>query len=400
MNWEFIFTNTAAWLIAPETIAYAIATVGLAVHFGYGGLLNFGQAGFMAIGAYSYAISILSFDLPWWVGILIGLVASVIFAFILGLPTLRLRADYLAIATVGLAVHFGYGGLLNFGQAGFMAIGAYSYAISILSFDLPWWVGILIGLVASVIFAFILGLPTLRLRADYLAIATIAAAEVLRLLFNSTVFDEYTNSADGLGGYHAGFRAANPIPEGKYGFGPFIFNQDGWWVRLFGLGILVLALLMVWLLMRSPWGRVVKGIREDEDAVRALGKNVFSYKMQVLVVGGCLGSLGGVVLSLPSAVVPGVYLPSLTFFLWTILLLGGAATVLGPVIGSVIFWLLMAFLSVFLPALSQAGFLPFMTPIQAGVLRFVLVGVGLMLIVIFRPQGILGNKKELTFNAR
>ncbi|GAB3028866.1 branched-chain amino acid ABC transporter permease [Parafrigoribacterium mesophilum] len=327
MDWGFIFSNTAAWLIAPETIAYAIATVGLAVHFGYGGLLNFGQAGFMAIGGYAYAISILSFHLPWWMGILIGLVASVIFAFILGLPTLRLRADYLAIATI-------------------------------------------------------------------------AAAEVLRLLFNSTLFGEYTNSADGLGGYHAGFRASNPIPAGTYGFGPFRYNEQDWWVRIFGIALLIVAVLVVWLLMRSPWGRVVKGIREDEDAVRALGKNVFSYKMQVLVLGGCLGSLGGVVLALPSAVVPGVYLPSLTFFLWTVLLLGGAATVLGPVLGSIAFWLIMAFLSVFLPALSSAGFLPFMSPIQASVLRFVLVGIALMLIVVFRPQGILGNKKEMTFNAR
>ena len=103
MDWGFIFSNTATWLIAPETIAYAIATVGLAVHFGYGGLLNFGQAGFMALGAYGYAISILTFHLPWWVGIFVGMGAAVVFAFILGLPTLRLRADYLAIVTIAAA---------------------------------------------------------------------------------------------------------------------------------------------------------------------------------------------------------------------------------------------------------------------------------------------------------
>lgn len=325
MDWSFILSNTAAWLIAPDTIAYAIATIGLAVHFGYGGLINFGQAGFMALGGYGYAISILTFGFPWWGGILVGLAASVLYAFVLGLPTLRLRADYLAIATI-------------------------------------------------------------------------AAAEVLRLLFNSTVFIGVTGSSHGLSGYHQSFRDANPIPPGTYGFGPFTFNQDGWWARLFGLGILILVVLMVWLLMRSPWGRVVKGIREDEDAVRSLGKNVFSYKMQVLILGGCLGSLGGLVLVLPSAVVPGVYLPSLTFFLWTILLLGGAATVLGPVVGSVIFWALMASLSVILPTMSEIGILPFLSPIQASVSRFVLVGVGLMLIVIFRPQGIFGNKKEMAFN--
>jgi neutral amino acid transport system permease protein len=323
MDWGAILSNTAGWLIAPTTIAYALAAVGLSVHFGYGGLLNFGMAGFMALGAYGYAISILSFGLPWWAGILVGMAAAVVFAFILGIPTLRLRADYLAIVTI-------------------------------------------------------------------------AAAEIVRLLFTTQVFDEFTNSADGLGGYHAGFRAANPIPEGVYGFGPWQYNQTQWWVRIVGLTLLALAVLVVFLLMRSPWGRVLKGIREDEDAVRALGKNVFAFKMQALVIGGVFGALGGVVFALPSAVVPSVYVTSLTFFIWTILLLGGAATVFGPVVGAAIFWVLMAFLDNVLPQLANDGILP-MTNIQAAVLRYILVGVALLLIVIFRPQGIFGNKKELTF---
>ena len=149
--------------------------------------------------------------------------------------------------------------------------------------------------------------------------------------------------------------------------------------------------------MRSPWGRVIKGIREDEDAVRALGKNVFSYKLQALILGGIFGALGGVVYALPSAVNPGVYVTSLTFFIYTVLLLGGAATVFGPVLGAVLFWIVQAFLSNVLPALVNIGALPFMSTTQAQTLRFILVGVALMLLVIFRPQGLLGNKKELTF---
>ncbi len=305
-----------------------------------------------------------------------------------------------ALATMGLAVHFGYGGLLNFGQAGFMLIGGYGYAITILSLHWPWWSGILVGIGASVIFAFILGLPTLRLRADYLAIATIALAEALRLVVQSTLLDDVTNSADGLGGYHEGFRAANPFPAGTYGFGPWTYNEAELWIRVFGLILLGLAIWGVWALMRSPWGRVLRGIREDEDAVRALGKNVFAYKMQSLIIGGILGTLGGVVLVLPSAVVPQVYLPSLTFFLWTILLLGGAATIWGPVLGTVIFWVVYSFLGLFLPEMVNAGWIPGVTPSQMGVVRFILVGVALMLIVIFRPQGILGDKRELSFNAR
>jgi ABC-type branched-subunit amino acid transport system permease subunit len=302
-----------------------------------------------------------------------------------------------ALAALGLAVHFGYTGLINMGIAGFMAIGAYGYAIGVLTFGLEWWLAALLGLVASAVFAVILGIPTLRLRGDYLAIVTIAAAEVVRLLFLTTAFDEVTGSADGLSGYHASFRAANPIPDGTYGFGPFTYNETQWWVRIMGLLTLAFAVLVVWMLTRSPWGRTIKGIREDEDAVRALGKNVYAYKMQSLILGGVLAAAGGIVYALPSAVSPGVYVTSLTFFVWTALLLGGAATVFGPLLGSLIFWVLQTFLSNVLPALVSAGILPFMTQIQAGTLRFIIVGVALMLLVIFMPQGILGNKKELTF---
>ncbi|MFF2633234.1 branched-chain amino acid ABC transporter permease [Microbacterium sp. NPDC058021] len=301
-----------------------------------------------------------------------------------------------ALAATGLAVHFGFAGLLNFGMAGFMALGGYGYAISVLSFNLPWWMGMIVGLLLAALFAVLLGVPTLRLRADYLAIVTIAAAEIIRLLFTTQVFDEWTNSADGLGNYHGGFRDANPFPDGEYGFGPWTFNQDGLWVRVFGLFLLALAIFVVWSLMRSPWGRVLKGIREDEDAVRALGKNVFAYKMQALVVGGMIGAMGGIVYVLPSAVVPSSYTTSLTFFLWTILLLGGASTIFGPSLGAVLFWMVMALLGNLLPQLAAEGILP-MSDIQAGTLRYILVGVSLMLLVIFRPQGILGDKREMTF---
>jgi ABC-type branched-subunit amino acid transport system permease subunit len=302
-----------------------------------------------------------------------------------------------ALAALGLAVHFGYAGLINMGIAGFMAIGAYGYAISILSFGFPWWAGALVGLAGAALFALILGIPTLRLRGDYLAIVTIAAAEVVRLLFLTTAFDEFTGSADGLSGYHGSFRDSNPIPPGEYGFGPWMYNETQWWVRIMGIVTLGIAALVVWMLTRSPWGRTLKGIREDEDAVRSLGKNVFSYKLQALVLGGVLAAAGGVVYALPSAVNPGVYVTSLTFFVWTALLLGGAATVFGPILGSVIFWVLQTFLSNVLPAMAQAGWLPGLNSIQAGTLRFILVGVALMLLVIFMPQGLLGNKKELTF---
>ena len=302
-----------------------------------------------------------------------------------------------ALAAMGLAMHFGFTGLLNFGIAGFMSVGAYGYAIGILTFNLPWWLAMILGMLAAVALALIMGIPTLRLRGDYLAIVTIAVAEILRLLFLTTAFEEYTGSADGLSGYNNDFRNANPFPSGDYGFGPFTYSAQALWVVVFGLILLIAVVLFLWALMRSPWGRVIKGIREDEDAIRALGKNVFSYKMQSLVIGGVFGALGGIVYALSANVNSGVYVTSLTFFVWTALLLGGAATIFGPVLGSVIFWVLQAFLTNFLPALAEIGVLPGISSQQAATLRYILVGIGLMLIVIYRPQGILGDKRELTF---
>ena len=194
-----------------------------------------------------------------------------------------------ALAALGLAIHFGFTGLVNFGQAGFMAIGAYGYGISTLTFGFPVWGAVLVGIGGSIVFALILGIPTLRLRADYLSIVTIAAAEILRLVFTTNSLDFITGSADGLSGYKGGFAALNPIPPGTYGFGPFTMNEYDLFLRLVAWTVVILCCLLAWQLMRSPWGRVIKGIREDEDAVRALGKNVYFYKMQSLILGGVFG---------------------------------------------------------------------------------------------------------------
>ena len=302
-----------------------------------------------------------------------------------------------ALAALGLAIHFGFTGLLNVGQAGFMLLGAYGYAIPALKLGWPVWACVLTALAASVVFALILGIPTLRLRADYLAIVTIAAAEVLRLVFTTNEFQAVTGSANGLSEYQAGILAFNPFPAGRYGWGPFIFDNRVWFFLVISWIVVAIAAVFTWLIMRSPWGRVVKGIREDEDAVRALGKNVYSYKMQSLVLGGLFGTVAGMLFVMPRAVVPSYFQPSLTFFVYAILLLGGAATILGPILGSIVFWVLLSFFSGFIARAVEAGWLPFMTQVQAGQIRFILVGVAIMLIVVFMPQGILGNRKELAF---
>src|SRR3990170_1090898 len=303
-----------------------------------------------------------------------------------------------ALAAIGVSVHFGYAGLLNFGQAGFMAIGAYAFAITTLKLDFPVWAAILAAILASVVFAFILGIPTLRLRADYLAIVTIASAEIVRYVVSTTGLTQVTGGSQGLNGYARGFDDLNPFGDGTSGFGPWEYSGQQWWLRVFGWGLVIIATILVFLLMRSPWGRVVKGIREDEDAVRSLGKNVYSYKMQALVLGGVFGGLAGVVFILPRALQPGNYGTALTFFIWTALLLGGAATAFGPIVGAMLFWVLLSLTNGIINGLRSADLLPFITSTQSGQIRFIIVGIALMLLVIFRPQGIFGNKKELSFN--
>ncbi len=175
------------------------------------------------------------------------------------------------------------------------------------------------------------------------------------------------------------------------------------WVLTVGWVLVAVACLIVWLLMRSPWGRVLKAIREDEDAVRSLGKNVFSYKIQSLILGGVLGSLGGFMFAVSRAAVqPDTYGTEFTFFAYTILILGGAARVFGPVVGSMIFWFLIVFVDAMLVELIRVGTIPssIMDTTQAGSVRYILVGLGLMALLIFRPQGIFGDKKEVMLDAR
>jgi neutral amino acid transport system permease protein len=303
-----------------------------------------------------------------------------------------------ALATIGLVVHFGFTGLLNFGQAGFMAVGGYAFAITTLKLDWPAPFAFLATIAAATLFALILGIPTLRLRADYLAIVTIAAAEIIRLSVKTAELTDITGGATGLNGAGRIFNELNPIPEGRYGFGVLTYSADQLWLRVVGWAFVLVACLLVYLLIRSPWGRVIKGIREDEDAVRSLGKNVFAYKMQALVFGGILGGLAGALFILPRSLQPDNYGTQLTFFLYTIMLLGGATTVFGPLIGSMIFWVVLSLSDGLLTLGINSGVLP-LTTTQQGPIRFIIVGVALALLVIFRPQGLLGNKKEVFFNA-
>jgi branched-chain amino acid transport system permease protein len=317
--------------------------------------------------------------------------------------TIGVNTIIFALAAIGLNMHFGYTGLLNFGQAGFLAIGAYSVAVPVISFGLPLWFAFIIGIVNSVIFALILGIPTLRLRADYLAIVTIAAAEIVRQIARSATFNSTLGGSDGITGkFGEEFFALNPFKSGLNT--PILrFNGNDLWVVITGWTLVAFIVFFMWIMVNSPWGRLMRAIREDEDAVRSLGKNVYLYKMQSLIIGGVIGACGGFVYALSrQSVQPDNYGTALTFFAYTVLILGGAARVFSPVVGAMIFW----FLIVFIEQVLRQGVTNDLIPDwligvnQVSQIRFMLMGIGLMLLMIFRPQGIFGDKKELALDAK
>ena len=310
---------------------------------------------------------------------------------------------YFGLAALGLNIHFGYTGLLNLGQAVFMAAGAYGLSMSVVTLGLNFWWGLLLGVIVfPLILAAIMGVPTLRLRADYLAIVTIAASEMFRIIARSPSLDRWTGSSDGLTGFATTFYELSPYDrQERYLFGLFIGNQM--WVVTVGWITLVLVVIVSRLLMRSPWGRVLKAIREDEDAARSLGKNAYWYKMQALMIGGVFGAMGGMLRAIGTqSAQPQNFITDVTFFAWVALILGGAAKVLGPIAGAASLYAILSFSDVALRQLVDNGHVPewLMTGTQVGQVRFMLIGLGLILLAAFRPQGIFGNKEEMALDDR
>ncbi len=303
-----------------------------------------------------------------------------------------------ALAATGLNLQFGYTGLSNFGHVGFLLVGAYGMAIAA---EQGWsiWVGFALGIGAAVVLGLILGIPTLRLRGDYLAIVTIASAEILRLVANARPSEPLTGGSRGIGGLSGrlGFFEPNFIPAGRYGIGDsFVFDARQLWSMLWTWSLALAAILIVRALVRSPWGRVLRAIREDEDAARALGKNVVVYKLQAFVLGGTIGALAGAMIALNSgSVSPSRWIPAFTFALYTVVILGGAGTVWGPAVGAVVYWFILDAVD---GLLSNLWF--DVSDTTSGAIRLSLMGVGLMALMVFRPQGILGSKKEMLAGAR
>lgn len=305
-----------------------------------------------------------------------------------------------ALLAIGLNVQFGYTGLANFGQVGFALLASYGVGVTVDTWGMSMWLGIVIGLLLCVVFALLLGIPTLKLRAEYFAITTIAAAEILRLLARSTSATDLTGGPFGLQSVADDFLRLNPFSSGRYGFGQLSYTSTQLWTLTVSWVLVALTVGFVALLMSSPWGRVVRAIREDEDVAASVGKNVLAYKLQALVIGGVIGGLAGVMMTLGNATVnANTFSPLVTFFAYAALILGGVGTRLGPVVGAVLFWFVFAGSQSLLAGFASEGWLPgFLQGSEAqGALAAALIGLLLMSMTAFRAQGIFGKREDMVF---
>ena len=291
-------------------------------------------------------------------------------------------ASILSIATLGLNLQWGVSGQFNAGVVGFLAVGGYSMAILtmpvseqlMVKLNWPFAVGIVGSLVVSGAVALLVGLATLRLRSDYLAIATFGIASSIQVLANN--LEPLTGGSRGLVGIPRPFESL-----GAQGF--------GYAYLAIVLCVLVVVYAGLQALLRSPWGRVQRALREDEVVCAALGKNVVRFRMTAFVMGAMLMGLSGALYAgFIGTTSPTEFLPILTFQIWAMLIVGGSGSNAGSIAGSFIIWGLWT-----LSGAAIVSVLPPQWQAQGGALQSIAVGLVLVLTLLLRPQGLLGPKR-------
>ena len=294
-------------------------------------------------------------------------------------------AGTFTIFTLGLQLNVGFTGIFNFGQAAFMAIGAYGMAILVTDTGLSFWLAMPIAILLAMAFGLIVGLPSVRLRADYLAISTIAASEAVRLVALNA--RDLTNGAQGIFGFDDSWDSVSDgIEEALVSLG-WSDPETLFPLLLVVWGVAVLLMFVLTRVQRTPWGRVLRAVREDEDAARALGKNAFSYKLQSLVIAAALGALAGFFLAINlSFVVPDEFAPTFTFLGYAALVLGGLASYWGVAVGAIILQTVLEGLRFLELPISE---------VKVAALRFIILGLVLILLMAFRPQGMFGKREEM-----
>ena len=291
-------------------------------------------------------------------------------------------AAILSIATLGLNLQWGVSGQFNAGVVGFIAVGGYALAILtmpvtdqlLVKLNMPFAVGLAGSLVVSALVAILVGLATLRLRSDYLAIATFGIATSIHLLANN--LEPLTGGSRGLVGIPRPFES---------------LGSDDFGLAYLAMVLVLLALVVAGLqaLLHSPWGRVLRALREDEVACAALGKNIVRFRLTAFVLGAMLMGLSGALYAgFVGTTSPSEFLPIMTFQIWAMLIVGGSGNNYGAVVGSFVVWGLWTFSGVVIVSV-----LPPQYQTQGGAVQAILVGLLLVLTLLLRPQGILGAKQ-------
>jgi branched-chain amino acid transport system permease protein len=292
-------------------------------------------------------------------------------------------AAILAIATLGLNLQWGVAGQFNAGVAGFVAIGGYTLAIVtmpaserlLIGWQLPFAVALILSLAITGLAALLVGLATLRLRSDYLAIATFGIGSSIQVLANN--LEPLTGGSSGLVGIPRPFESL-----GAQGFaGAYLVMV---------LLILIACLAAMQAALRSPWGRVQRAMREDETVCASLGKDIIALRLTSFVLGSMLMGLSGALYTgFVGATSPSDFMAILTFQIWAMLIVGGSGSNVGAIVGSFVIWGLWtlsgALIGLGLPPQWQA---------QGGALQSMLVGLVLVLTLLLRPQGLLGGARR------
>jgi branched-chain amino acid transport system permease protein len=263
-----------------------------------------------------------------------------------------------------------------------MAVGAYAMGLLVLKAHLSFWAALPLAAGVSICFAVVIGVPSLRLRGDYFAIATIAFSETIRYAIQNSNF---TGGQQGLVGFDNTWQNLASRIMSALGLSSQYYLVP---LLLVGLLVFIVALALIWALTHTPWGRVLRAVREDESAARALGKRVFVYKLQSLALAAVLASIAGYLLALDLGYLSAdEFLPDNTFIAFTILLVGGLGSYVGILVGAVV-------VEALLEGTRDLG-IP-MSDARYASLRYIIVGAVLILIVVVRPQGIFGNAREMS----
>ena len=279
-------------------------------------------------------------------------------------------AGIYSILALALNLQFGLTGLINFGVVGFYGLGAYASGISTETFHLPFVGGLVIAMIVGSIGGGFVALLSLRLSGDFLAIVTLGFAETIRLVFNNE--DWLTRGPSGFS------IATRPVIDG-------LSRQGNAW---FILGVITLAAVIVFLLMwrlaRTPYGRVLRAIREDDLGPATLGKNIFAYRLQAFVLGSAImAGAGSLYAHYVQTITPENFTTPVAILVWMSVIVGGAGNMIGTVLGA------LAVVSIYEGTRFIGPWLTMLDAEQISALRFIIIGVALILMIRFRPEGIL-----------